>query len=68
MLNTKTKDAITKYWDERYKLETDLLTKVVDLSEREFNIALRYMDLKEEQFSFAIEAYIRQLAADNDSY
>ena len=66
MLNTKTKDAITKYWDERYKLEKDLITKVADFSEKELDEAEEYMNLKEEQFSFAVDAYIRQVVADNN--
>lgn len=66
MLDAKTKDAITKYWDERYKLEKDFLTKVSDFSQKELDEAEKYMDLKEEQFSFAVDAYIRQIVADNN--
>ena len=66
MLDTKTKDAITKYWDERYKIEKDFITKVSDFPQKELDEAEKYMDLKEEQFSFAIDAYIRQVVADNN--
>lgn len=66
MLDTKTKDAITKYWDERYKLEKDFLTKVSEFPQKELDEAEKYMDLKEEQFSFAVDAYIRQIVADNN--
>ena len=66
MLNTKTKDAITKYWDKRYELEKDFITKAADFSEKEMDEALEFWDLKKEQNSLAVGAYIRQVVADNN--